>query len=212
MKRTAQKTISFKRTSLLLKLLSLVFFIFVSMSVIACEAENSNSGKANKSTPLAVSGTFVESCVSDLKQDGDLYFLGYGEPYNFVGFYKEIENTDSSDSYRIDVWVEDMGVGTPRSPGTYAIPGPGTNFWGNSIQVSVVTNSKTFVPVADTGTIILTDYDLTKPVGSLFSGSLQVQLEQVIIDETDGSTEPVPDGCKGVLNLSWYGTVIEDTK
>ena len=64
------------------------------------------------------------------------------------------------------------------------------------------------LPVADSGTITLDDYVLGDPVGSTFSGSFDVVMQEVTIAQ-DLTTTPVDGGCTGTLSASWSGTVEE---
>ena len=160
-----------------------------------------------------------------VKKDGNLVDIFSGTSYLFnpvgagaAGIYS-ITVTDGNyftDSFSIDVWIEDRNDDVPTSPGTYDIPGPPDDpdgdFFENSIQVYVTTPDQAFLAVADTGSITLVDYDIDDPVVSLFSGYLEVELQEAYEDSTERPTDHIPDGCRGKLTLSWYGDVILDNK
>jgi hypothetical protein len=98
----------------------------------------------------------------------------------------------------------------PTEPGEYPIGDLEADYATCGLCIVVHTDGgyKTFMPMADGGSITLDSYSLANPVGSSFSGSFTAAMQEVTI-AADLSTTPVEGGCAGILTASWSGTVAD---
>jgi hypothetical protein len=99
--------------------------------------------------------------------------------------------------------------GAPTAPGTYNITATGASYATCNLCILAYDETAIYMPVADSGTITFTDYNLAAPVGTTFSGSLDMDLQEVTIDISTFETTPVVDGCTGAITGDWTGTVTD---
>ncbi|HUT78751.1 MAG TPA: hypothetical protein VM285_13735 [Polyangia bacterium] len=120
------------------------------------------------------------------------------------------------------VWVSDAqdtalnvelyaSFGAPTAPGTYDIDATEADYATCGICLLVFGDSgaTTYMPVADSGSITLDDYTIASPVGTTFSGSFDVEMQEVTIADGTYATTPVEGGCAGTLTADFSGTVTD---
>ena len=109
-------------------------------------------------------------------------------------------------AFNVEIYAS---FGAPTTAGTYPIDADEADYSTCSLCIIVVDGVTSYMPVADSGSITLTDYELSNPVGSTFTGSLDLTMQEVTIDGTTLVTTPVAGGCTGTLIADWTGNVID---
>ena len=162
-------------------------------------------------------------CEPDFARFGDLYaYAGSSEVGDSVVASWTDSITDSTMWLEIEIYHK-FGEGI-SAPGTYQFTEQEASYHTCSLCVVAWSErwtedgwvQKAYMPVPNSGlaeinelTVLNDPQQGSNPIGSLFSGSLDVVMQEVVIDPNTWLTTPVESGCSGRLTFRWSDTVQE---
>jgi len=146
-----------------------------------------------------------DDCVTGVQQGGSEVFYGSSDEGGVIKYRWTSAAQDSA--LLIEIY---SSYGAPSAPGTYSIDAIEANYQtcGLCILVFADDGSTVYMPVAGSGSMTLTDYSLSNPVGTTLSGGFTVEMQEVTINESTLVTTPVAGGCTGTLSATFDGTVV----
>ena len=162
---------------------------------------------------IVFGGDFATNCVTDLGVDGEFHALGYNWQGQWgISFYWTEAPEGEVKQINIDVQWGDYIVGdAPMGPAKYTFTEEIDNLYDAPVLVEVYDRGPRYVPVAGQGSITFDSLDPEDYEGSVFSGSFDLMMHRVKIDEGSGDVTERPDNCTGQLTARWKATVIQDT-
>ena len=164
---------------------------------------------ADATNPLVVDGDFVENCVTNIGDGGEIFTIGWPEGSDWGIAFQWREGVGEGTDIEISA---DQNLGGPDAPGTYTIGDEISNLYTCGLSVNIYDSGLYYTPEPDNNSVTLTNYSIDSPIGSVFSGHFYGFMRQVSLNEGSGETTVVSDGCTGNLWFSWWGTVEMDTK